>query len=784
MTRSTLLLLVLMACVASAEPFQWTTFTSTSNVVDIISLNGTIWTATSGGLSAYDVANDRFEIYNNTRGLGMNSCTAVGHDQHGWIWVALADGRITRLQPETGEVRQIVALEGEVFRVNRILSVGPSVFVAANNGIYRFEYSSIPDNFVVIESIKVLGGFPNEAEVNDVAVFDSRIYAATANGVAFTDVDNDLLSAPASWTNLTTGNSNIPENNIRVLFSNGTDGLWLAGPSHVCRYDGSSFELVTQVSTTIVEFAQANQKVYAANENRLLEFTGETWINYGLSIGSIIGLTSIAIDAEEHLVAGIGDSFTRSGGIVFVGPDSINDPIQAPGIGGNIVNHVGLDATGRLWATTVTDRRGFNIYDGISWKTRIRSADYSQGFFDDDPWDIAFDNLNNAWISSQGGGLLWTDGDSVQVFDHSDATGFDTNGPRLLGISAPSYIITRVTNDSYGNIYIANRIGGAASGPALVRVSTEWIAQGNHAEPWEYFYPPVIAGMSAGEVAEIMVDPFDRVWIGATGGANDKSHVLVDRGAANDTTDDEWFSFNPHDYQDGTTCFPDIQPDILCWTVDKQNYLWIGTESGAFYLQGGLPRTLTNNLNFICLYDMPVGRRVNDIHVDSQDNKWFATDDGVAVLDENFAWIHVFQTTSSIDHPSLLTSNAVNSITSNPATGEFWIGTQDGLSRLMTPYLARETELDEVWPYPNPFRADGTHRMFLDPQKLGGKFDEARLFTITGRLVRELTWNDMITVGWDGRNDDGDLVAGGVYLIVTTSEDGHSATGKVAVLGK
>jgi hypothetical protein len=189
-------------------------------------------------------------------------------------------------------------------------------------------------------------------------------------------------------------------------------------------------------------------------------------------------------------------------------------------------------------------------------------------------------------------------------------------------------------------------------------------------------------------------------------------------------------------------------------------------------------------MRFICLFDLPVGTRVNDIHVDSQDNKWFATDNGIAVLDRNFSWIHIFQDAASVDNASFLTSNSVNSITSDPRTGVFWIGTQDGVSRLETPYISRDMSLDEVWPYPNPFRADGSQSMFIDEDKLGGRFDEARIFTITGRLVRKLSWSQMISRGWDGRNDDGELVAGGVYLVVTISSDGSSATGKVAVLGR
>lgn len=74
--------------------------------------------------------------------------------------------------------------------------------------------------------------------------------------------------------------------------------------------------------------------------------------------------------------------------------------------------------------------------------------------------------------------------------------------------------------------------------------------------------------------------------------------------------------------------------------------------------------------------------------------------------------------------------------------------------------------------------------MYVDSDDLGGRFDDLRVFTLGGRLVRELTWTEAISTGWDGRNSKGNLVAGGVYLVVATTADGHSATGKIAVLGR
>ncbi|MEM8600150.1 MAG: C25 family cysteine peptidase [Bacteroidota bacterium] len=115
-----------------------------------------------------------------------------------------------------------------------------------------------------------------------------------------------------------------------------------------------------------------------------------------------------------------------------------------------------------------------------------------------------------------------------------------------------------------------------------------------------------------------------------------------------------------------------------------------------------------------------------------------------------------------------------------------------------------EMELESVFPYPNPmvsstrfmFRLRGADAALVEDLRI-------RIYTVSGRLIRELRplecldtancipgarigWND---VTWDGRDEDGDQVASGVYLYqVFLRADGQSLTpsndpiGKIAVI--
>lgn len=102
--------------------------------------------------------------------------------------------------------------------------------------------------------------------------------------------------------------------------------------------------------------------------------------------------------------------------------------------------------------------------------------------------------------------------------------------------------------------------------------------------------------------------------------------------------------------------------------------------------------------------------------------------------------------------------------------------------------VSNRTELIEVYNYPNPFAAE-THFTF----KLTQIPDELRIkiFTLAGRLIKEITKNsselnyDFNHIYWNGRDEDGDLIANGVYLykiILKKGSEVITATQKLAVV--
>ena len=94
---------------------------------------------------------------------------------------------------------------------------------------------------------------------------------------------------------------------------------------------------------------------------------------------------------------------------------------------------------------------------------------------------------------------------------------------------------------------------------------------------------------------------------------------------------------------------------------------------------------------------------------------------------------------------------------------------------------------ENVYAYPNPFDPEKeTVKIRFSLSKSGNV--TMKLYDSGGNLVRTLAEDRPMearmeqSVTWDGRNEEGDVVANGVYFCVISSDKGERAVCKVAVL--
>ncbi len=97
--------------------------------------------------------------------------------------------------------------------------------------------------------------------------------------------------------------------------------------------------------------------------------------------------------------------------------------------------------------------------------------------------------------------------------------------------------------------------------------------------------------------------------------------------------------------------------------------------------------------------------------------------------------------------------------------------------------------IKDVYNYPDPFAYNTT---FTFQQNLNAPINvKIKVYTIAGRLIRQIEENGIeekfVKVNWDGRDQDGDIIANGTYLykIIVNSMDGkynQSVLGKMAII--
>ena len=263
---------------------------------------------------------------------------------------------------------------------------------------------------------------------------------------------------------------------------------------------------------------------------------------------------------------------------------------------------------------------------------------------------------------------------------------------------------------------------------------------------------------------------------------------------------DHWTVPSFYAYQTGTNALNSYQGPFVnedgtsisiyscqCIAEDRDNNIWIGTPVGPFMLetdqitasspiltQVKVPRNDGTNYADYLLS----GVNIQSIVVDKNNRKWFGTNGNglYLIAADNITTLAHFTKTNS----KLLSDNIL-SLALNDATGELFIGTDQGLCSYTGNFSDASNGMtkDNVWAYPNPVKPDYTGAITITGLENGSN---VKIVTSNGVLV-----NDGIASNgeykWYGINRDGKRVASGVYMVeVATSEGEKGVVCKIAIV--
>jgi hypothetical protein len=326
-------------------------------------------------------------------------------------------------------------------------------------------------------------------------------------------------------------------------------------------------------------------------------------------------------------------------------------------------------------------------------------------------------------------------------------------------------VLGAVAADLFGNTWIINTDFGSDVGPLFIVKPAESRGETNQ---FLTFIPP-FSVTSNRSFSALAIDDNGTKWAG--GAFNTQSKGLLyfnNRGTLDDLSDDDWGLLTTSDG------LPDPFQSAL--VVDPDGLLWIGTQKGLTVLVNPVSVVNSNQRP-----DFRPVRLLNDvgisaIAVDALNRKWVGTNQGVFVL--NLDGTEVVERYTKENSP--LVDNSVLSIVADDATGDVYIGTINGMSRVSTPAVEPPEEISGIKVYPQPLILPAAEPLRIEGLPTGAT---VKILHLSGSLVREVPSPGGGVAFWDGTDQGNKTVPSGIYLIAAgSSVSDQTVVGKIAVI--
>ncbi len=749
-----------------------------------------IVSATSGGLLIFDLSNNIATKITAMDGLYDHNLTAVAVGRNDLLILGSDGGNLAFVDQSTFTVSNDLNVEDN--RIVDLLAVEDTLWVLSDQFVSVYLFDSQRSRYQFRESYQNFG--VQIGELFTIEQANHRIWIGTDRGIlnAPSDFLRNNLYAVVNWE-IQSGINGAPSQEVRDLVYDPTsDELLLATRTGFYRYDFATYTNIGAglVNRDLYNLTLADGQVYVTDPRRVYRLDGSQFTLLHTVAHTTINDLNLSPDGQVWVATvkrGL-RNLTTGQRVLIDGPLD------------NYIGEILVDSRGVVWCTSGIIRdvipRGIYIKTLQGWENYWFFG--GNGFRALNTANPVFrDAAGNVWMGSWGGGMivfdpefnftlvspnpdqafLWksslSEDDTIAVQSPPEMQGL------LNGVST-NFRFTVVTDmlnaPSRGSIWILNYF--PANGLPLVEYpAASFDFTGLPSANIARFPVP----SSSSETHKITRDVFGDFWV-----ATNNSGVVQIR-LKGDTLQSEHYTESNDNLKSNST---------LAIAADQDGYVWVGTPSGLSAILGGAVFDFRENFQ-------PVGLRINDIFVDSQNNKWFATDKGLSVLQASgspfdpLSWVDIIPINTSIDPAALanrrnlfqenLPTEEIHSVFLDEQNGDVYLGTDAGIVIIRNnPFASVFTNYDNLKVGPNPFILDDRQNNRLNFLNLVAG-SEVKILTANGQLIRRLSPNDFREVKgavaqWDGKNAEGRFVSSGVYLYLITTEAGEKKSGKVLVI--
>lgn len=726
----------------------WTTHAPGLKVINVEKVHDRIYAATPYELFYYDTKDNSINKLSKVNALSDFGINVMRYNpKTDMIFVGYSNANIDIID-KNGKVININDIKNKNIlgnkSINDVYFIDNKVYVCCGFGIVLIDLSRME-----VKDTYVIGDNGTYLNVNDITLYDGKLYAATTNGVYYADYNSNNLADFSQWTlDTTLIHSSLNYSEIEVfnnrLLANYTRNKY--GTDTLFVYDGEKWDYYPIANYSIKRDIKAQDdrlllstqyatSVYDLNNELLLHYDNNVEpydCVYDKEINSYwVG------DGRNSLMK-IHASWAVEY-IIFDGPYA-NSAFEMKARGDQLwVAPGGYSST---WAKNWM-RNGVFCYTNNEWHNINES---NTAAFDtiSDVVSVAIDPINESkvYVGSYHKGIL--------EFENLELKNiYDDKNSSLGKLMGYDYVyVTGMDFDSRNNLWVAN--SGAENMLSVKTAKNEWYS----------------FNIGAGNTSRIMVDHNDYKWILHRDG---NFIVYNDNKTISDNYDDKYKIITNVAGQGG------LPAAANCMAVDHNGTVWIGTEDGLaqFYSTSKIFKQGVNYDASRILVPrndgsgqadyLLSGESVLSICVDEANNLWVGTKNGVFYIANNgLTEYHHF----THDNSPLL-SNTVSDIAINER-GDVFFATDKGIISFRGRATAAKKTNSDVEVYPNPVRQGYTG--FVGIKNLMAN-SLVKITTADGSFVTHL-YSEGGQAVWDCTTINGDKVASGVYLIFVSDESG------------
>lgn len=737
--------------------YNWQALTSHRSFRDAtIDTNYNIWCATSGGIAKLNFNYKKdlqiYTLYDNTNGLSSVDYSAISVVWDKNIIIAGNNQGNIDLIFDNGKILNIYDIVNASFvnkAIKDIIYINGKCYIGGAFGIVEFFINENGDAFE-----QTFGDSYRLVSVNKIQYFgDDTLYIATEqNGVQFISL-KDNISDPKNWKSINKDNG-LPTNNISDVYLYKKELYFTSGKQLIKKVD-STYQVIKQYDYEVNGFFQYHLDLFVddlfsirnINDTKSFSYFGNDTITSSTHNGVFIVNDAIFLLSEFE-------------GLIDILNFKVNRKFTPQTSYSNAIYDMEVDSKNNLWATTGV--KGFMKYDGVDWTYFNSFIKNSEG--KNIPINvyksISINHNDDIYLGYRG-----TEGQVVMknnngVYDYLMYNELNSGFVGIDPTKPPSYFEAAETQFDRNGVAWTVNWADFYPGPFLVAEDNGKFYSFNNC-----------IGLKKRGFMHLAIDNSGTKWVGADQ-SNEREGIVLynENGTLADKSDDICMNLKTDNVSELAN------NTITSIVLDKNGWIWAGTPTGITYFLNPSAATYDDDPSSLIAVRPSVFQdfAVNHIYVDALNYKWISTSKGLYVYNADATKQVAFINSNN----SALPTDDVKNVTINERTGEVYIATTLGLYKANSISVKPSSEYDIIC-YPQPFKSE--QGSLLTIEGLAGKSD-IRIITTNGFLIKQI---DAIgdKIFWDGKDESGNFVKSGVYLILASSGiENTQSVHKIAVI--